>query len=1136
MLIFVSPWLQAHESSLAQVKPLSEVLEELSERYQVLFSYDSKSLAEVTVDFHFQPGESLEAAMNRLLAPTDFGYESFGEKYFVVYEKTRQGRRSLKQLGKHLEKIRKLEQGGELSLQAKPQGRESQLRQVAETTLAMSLRFAVSGTVKNEAGEPLEGATVRVKGSTQGALTNNEGSFSLNLPDGNQTLVVSYIGYVTQEIAVAGRSSLDIVMTADESSLDEVVVVGYGKQRKVDLTGSVSTLDGETVETLPVPNTLNLLQGQMAGVQISMPGGQPGDDQGLIRIRGAGSIGGGVDNASRNNPLVIIDGIQASLSDLGNLNPRNIDNISVLKDAASSAIYGAQAANGVILVTTKQGVEGKAKVSFDVLHGWQEATVLPEFLDSWEFAELKNESFNNAGVTLPFTQDEIDLLRSGSDPDRAANTSWYDELFRTAPMTRYNLNVSGGNDKISYLLSGGYLNQEGIMIETGSERFNFRTNITAKLNDRVKVGVNVWGFRTQSFEGGQTNNPNFSGYSLALRQANQNPGIIPVFFSNGLPAEGRSIGTNYPARLNNPVFTMLTGMRSTEDNRINTQAFAEIELLDGLSFRSQVGFRLNNIFVEQVDPTYETYRPDGSVIGQNTVAILRNQQTQQQQMQIDNLLTFDKTLGDNHQLNVLLGHSAVDYRSRSFFARGEDFSAQVLNAAVSNFNVGGSRADWALQSFFGRVNYSFKGRYLIESNLRLDGSSRFPSGNRYGLFPSLSAGWILSEENFMEGATFVDLAKLRFSWGVLGNQEIGNYPHVQTYNLGQSYVDQNGNQLFGVAVTNLANDQLRWEETRIVDAGIDLSLWAGALDITVDYFQKRTDGILIQLPLPSSLGAVSSPFQNAAVVDNRGWEFVIGHRGQVGNLRYSLSANFSTLKNEVIDFNGQEAFLGNNIIREGESVNSFFGFESIGIFQTQEEVDNAPTHANVTGPGDLIYKDQNNDGVINDEDRVIIGGILPTYSYGASINLSYRGFDFNLLMQGAGGNDVINRGFGNDAGANPRAPFLVEWRDRWTPENTATDMPRLNRGGSFNQQTSTFWIEDASFLRVKNLQLGYSLPDQALPSFISSLRVYASGQNLVTFTNMAHWDPERFPSGRNGSGPELYPQTKVYSLGIMVDF
>jgi TonB-linked SusC/RagA family outer membrane protein len=831
--------------------------------------------------------------------------------------------------------------------------------------------------------------------------------------------------------------------------------------------------------------------------------------------------------------LVLIDGVQASLADLGRISPNEIGSISVLKDAASASIYGTRAAGGVILVTTKQGKKGKVNISFDTYTGVQEAIVLPEMVDSWDYAILKNEARANSGRPDYFTQETIDNLRNGTDPDLYPNTKFFDELFSTAKINKYDLSISGGTEKVSYSFSGGYLEQEGILLNQSAERVNYRSNIRVKLSDRITTGLNLWGYRNVAKR---------SYYSTddILRRAYFSQPLVPVRWTTG-PAEGElagftTLGTGNPKAVQNPIQRAINGENINTNDKFSTQINTEINLAKGLNYNSLIAYTVNNTNIEAYNPLLDLKRFNGNRAPQSITQTRADRSLlTQDRYQTDNILTYDTSFG-NHNLSILLGHSFTKFKSDFFSASGRNLpgNLNVLDVAVEDIQIGGNRADWSLLSYFARVNYIFHDKYLFEANLRRDASSRFPDANKWATFPSFSAGWKVSEENFLKEVDFINLLKIRTGWGMVGNDQISNYPHDQTFNFEQFYQDNSGNLSTGAAITNLANSFLQWEETTSKNIGVDLALFKNKLQVSVDYFQNDSDGILIQLPLPSIFGGIGEPFQNAAAARNSGLEFLVGYRNRDHKFKYSISANLSTLKNEVTNFNGQESINGLTIIREGEAINSFYGYDAIGIFQTDAEVTNHAFQSSSTAPGDLIFRDVDESGTIDEKDRVVIGKPLPGVSYGFTLGAEYSNFDFSAFFQGVTDSNFYANGWGNDAVKNPRANTITDWLDRWTPDNPSTDRIRVVWEDQNNQQNSSYWLRDGSYLRLKNIQLGYTLNGDKLNNIgVKSIRFYFSGQNVLTWAKEDSWDPEQLPSVSNMA---QHPQTKVYSFGLNANF
>jgi TonB-dependent starch-binding outer membrane protein SusC len=981
---------------------------------------------------------------------------------------------------------------------------------------------SISGKVSDENGETLIGVSVSIKGTQGGTTTDVSGNYQLSVEKTATFLVFSYVGYQSSEIAIEGRNAIDVKMLTDGKTLGEVVVVGYGTQKKTNLTGSVSTLNARDLENFPQSNLLNALQGQMAGLNITTPSAQPGNDAPEVNIRGIGTIG-------NTSPLVVIDGFQSNLANLANLTPNEVETITILKDAASAAIYGSRSANGVILVTTKKGEKNdKIKVNFDSYLGFQTATVLPDYVTSSQWLELDADAQN---ITLPTGL--LDKINSGLFPDSLSNTRWNDLVFRTAPIRSHNLSVRGGTNKLTFQAALGYVNQEGIMRGTNSDRMNFRVNTRSEINKNITFGVNTWGnFRF-------IHEP-FTAPTAIVTRIAQSSGLVPDFYSNGQPgvAYESTFNAQSMGAFRNPRLLTEIGKNDTKGNNLNIQGFGIVTLAKGLVFSSISTYSSNNNEGTTINPLYEYFDLQGRAAFVNRRAFLRESSTKNGQLQLQNYLTYTATLAKNHEISVLAGHEFIDFKSNFFRADGYDFPSNdviVMDRALSDFSVAGNRSEWALQSFFGRANYAFKGKYLVEGNLRVDGSSRFPKNNRYAYFPSFSAGWRLSEEGFMKNIKQITNLKLRASWGILGNDNIGNYTATQTYNLENNYFL--GNTLnFGAGVSNLANPLIRWETTTITDLGLDLALFKNKLNVTFDVYNRLTDDILYQLPLPPSMGFVNAPVQNIASVSNKGWDLEANYRFRVNKFNFNFGANLGSYNNKIEKLNGQEAVNGRFVIKEGYPINSYFGFVNDGLFRTQEEFNSG---AKVGGAGEVVgslrFIDQNGDGTINALDRVVLGNSIPKLTYGFSSRMSFVGFDLSLLFTGITGKQVYNYENGNRPGNLGTANYWSRWyTDRFTDINTTAPLPALKRQGSENPATSSFWMDDASYLRLKNFEFGYSVPTKLLKKIkMDRVRAYVSGQNMLTFTKITNVDPERFASDISNTS---YPQAKTLSFGLNIGF
>jgi TonB-linked SusC/RagA family outer membrane protein len=984
---------------------------------------------------------------------------------------------------------------------------------------------SVSGTVTNEEGEPLAGASVRLQGTNQGALTDDQGKFSFpDLPDNVTTLVVSYYGYSTQEVKIAGRSVIDIVMLPDVSSLEEVVVTGYGTQKRANLTGAVTAVGAKEIEARPLTSVGVALQGNAPGVFINQNSGQPGRDNILIRIRGVGTL----NNA---NPLVLVDGIEAPLN---NINPDDIESISILKDAASAAIYGSRAANGVVLVTTKRSAAGSGVTfNYNGYYGISEAIRLPDVItDAATFAELWNEAQTNFGDDPKFTEQEIADFRANGP-----NSDFFAEMFTTAPIQQHNFSVGGATDRSNYRYSFGYLNQDGVVPKAAFQRFNTRLNLDSRVNDRVTIGVNL--SLTRGDRDGHQEDASAGGDGSIIANITRSQPVDRMFNDDGVivrPFYGN----------NNAWMNIERSNFNRKSNDILGATYLEVEILEGWKVRGTGAINYSDQFDQFARITFPTADPLT-----DEVSIEPNEARSASRGTYNSLnlttwiqTTYEKTFGSNY-IKLLGGFNQETHQSEWYGGGRNTFiSNNVLTlnagdpATATNYE---GRTHWALQSFFGRANYAFADKYLFEANLRYDGSSRFQN-NKWGLFPSFSAGWILSEEEFFN-VPFVDFLKVRASWGQLGNQNIGNFRFARTLSLAENY-SFGGNIAQGVAQTSLGNPDLKWETTTTTNIGLNLTLFRSHLELEADWFDRLTDDILFDIPVPSISG-FSTQIVNSASVRNRGWELTATYRDNWDKFRIRISGNVTNVRNEVLRLNKtlgegevDRRISGNSILEPGAPINAYFGYKYLGIFRSQEEYDAAPDHTGISGfygPGDVILEDLNGDGVIDPEDRQVIGNPNPEWVFGTNLEFGYAGFDLMVLLQGAAnyqtyGNNELFWPFNNLHTVDSR------WLDRWTPDNPDGEFPRLFLGtGPSTAVTNGFWLLDRSHLRLKNVQLGYSLPESVtLNSFIKSLRVYVNGQNLATFTNFPFLDPER-PGGTNRGGTG-FPNLRIYSVGANLNF
>jgi len=997
--------------------------------------------------------------------------------------------------------------------------------------LRSKIDIEVTGNVTSDEGEPLIGATILVKGTSVGTVTDFEGNYSIEAPE-DGILVFSYTGYESKEIDVNGQAVINVSLTSDIAELSEVVVVGYGSQKKENLTGSVGVVGAETIEARPITSTSQALQGQVPGVWINQNSGEPGQDGATIRIRGIGTL-------NNSNPLVLVDGIEAPID---NINPNDIESITVLKDAASAAIYGSRAANGVVLVTTKTGdINSRPTFNYTGTYGIQEATNVPDYVwDSRTFMDLRNEADINSGRNPLYPQDVVERYDQLN-----FNTNWFDEIFRSAPIQQHNLTVSGGGGRTNFLLSAGYQDQDAIVENTvGSQRFNGRLNLDTRITDNFKIGTRL------AFSQQNSNLDNIGQDGGVLARATRLGPNFPAFDDQGRFAQRASDIDAIELSTPNILAEVKSLNRRLQEDRLLGNFYAEWEVIPGLKVRGTVAanYRIDNdeFFNRRVD-MYDWETGDLSLSWSEN---RRLENTYEERINLTSWLqaTYEKSFGVNN-FTVLVGANQESFKREFFGAARIELPTNSLpvldfgNAGTAT-NYGGA-SEWALRSFFGRLNYDFDGKYLFEFNIRRDGSSRFGSNNRWATFPSVSAGWVLSRENFLAGSDFIDFLKIRASWGQLGNQLIGDYPFAAGIAFDPAY-NYNGTIVGAAAQTTLGNPDIRWETTTQTDIGVNLGVFDGKLSIEADYFIRNTEDILFDQQNPGVTGVRTPTTLNIAEVENRGWEASLSYSENIGDFGFSVGGNVTNVESEVVSVNpnvsaeNDRVIQGNYIIQRGQPINALFGLRAIGIFQSQAEIDAAADQsAFITpGPGDLQYEDINGDGVINNDDRTVLGQENPSWIFGFNLTMNYKGFDVRALLQGIADVQTYETGriyapFNNSGGVS-----TIWLEDRWTPENPSTVLPKLyvsSENGVNHNVPHSWWITERDYLRLKNLQIGYTIPTNAFGnSFIESLRIFANGQNLFTITDYVGFDPERAERDTNaGSG---YPQLQIYTFGVNLRF
>lgn len=1008
-------------------------------------------------------------------------------------------------------------------------------------TETVAQQNSVSGKVIDESGQPLPGVSVILKGTTSGTVTNTDGSYTISDISNDAVLVFSFIGMETQEVSVGNQTTVNVTLATLSIGIDEVVAIGYGTMRKADLTGSVATVQSEDLIKISSTSTAQALQGRMSGVQITQSNGEPGSGS-TIKIRGIGSL------RSNNSPLILIDGYRGSID---GIDPNDIESVSVLKDASAASIYGARAANGVILVTTKRGKAGALKVEVTAEYGVSSLTKQPEFLLSRDYATKQNEE-------VTWTGGEPIWTGNYAPENLTGGTQWFDEVYGLGSISRYYASLSGGTVKTKYALSLGHTNQEGLIKNTNYGRLNARFNFDHKFNDKFSVGANFSLGRDKKHRGNENiwgDGIGYNGYGLGIAAVRSSP-TVPVYFEDGtkgiyraeIPAEYPGNGTLPPTWYFGDKDINDTGL----DNRISL--FAEIELIKGLKAKSIVNANQGSNYKTEWNGTWEAYSPgQENPAQQNSVNALDTRSSNYYGWEFQQLLTYDKTIA-KHNISVLAGFSAEENTSEWVDLKKQNFPGNELRVANAGTDVvgnGGSRYITSLTSLFGRVKYDFADKYLLQATVRRDGSSAFAPGHQFGTFPSISGAWRIINEGFMKEQSFLSDLKLRVGYGELGNAGIPSFKWISTYALTDAHPF---NDQFQPAyyTTEMTNEDVKWETTTTIDFGLDFGLLDNKLRAEFDYYDKSTTDLLWPATLPLSSGAISGPMVNIGEVQNKGWELTVNWDDKIGDLKYGLSANISHNENEVVDMGGIPDQLNkNSMIKEGYPINSFWGHKVDGIWRTWDELANNPHREGDIRPGDYRFldisgPDGEKDGVINSEDMTYLGDALPDFYYGFSGYAEYKNFDVSFLLNGeAGKQTMIEAVYGG--GYRPGFNSI-----QWFFDNRAildengevisgtTNASGANNAGGNSSLSSEANVFDISYLRVKNIQLGYTLPINLLGRLnIKSARIYVNATNPFLFTDYVGWDQETsdITNGKvNRGGNQYVPISKTYSVGVSVKF
>ena len=971
-------------------------------------------------------------------------------------------------------------------------------------------QITVQGVVKDQTGETVIGASVMEKGTTNGTITGIDGDFSLNMSP-NGTLVVSFVGYKTQEVQVKGQKQLQVVLSEDAEMLDEVVVIGYGTMKKSDLTGAVSSIGNKDIKDSPVSNLGQAIQGKISGVQI-VDAGKPGDNV-SIKIRGLGSI-------NNCDPLVVIDGVPTDLG-LSSLNMADVERLDVLKDASATAIYGSRGANGVVMITTKRGTEGKGKLAVSANYSFQNATNVPSLLNAAQYAELSNDMMVNSGRNPnPEWANPSEL---------GAGTDWMDELLRTGVMQNYTVSYSGGNEKSHYYVSGGFLDQSGIVKSVNYRRFTFQSNSDAQVLKWLKFSNNI----TFSADTKKSGSYNIGDALKALP-------IYPVKNEDG-SWSGPDGNSEWYGSTRNPIGPTELNKSQTDGYNFLANLTAELTFTKWLKFKSTFGYDAKFWFIDNFTPKYN-WKPTP------TEETSRYKSDNKSFTYLwDNYFLFDHTFAEKHRVGLMAGMSAQWNTNDYLNAQKNVFmfdNVHEMDNGEEMYAIGGNETEWALLSYMARVNYSYEDRYLLTATIRRDGSSRFGKKHRWGTFPSVSVAWRASQEKWFPKNDYINDLKVRAGYGVTGSQaSVGNYSYLASYNTSvYPFGISSGNQTALVSST-LANPYIHWEEVAQTNIGFDASLFNSRVMFSFDAYLKETRDMLVKasIPITSGFEDTTTTYTNAGKVRNQGIEMSLHTINLTGELGWETNLTATYNKNKIKDLNSDVPYYINQInnsyvtmLAKDYPINVFYGYVTDGIFQNQSEVN---THAVQPGaePGDIRFRDLNNDGVINDSDRTVIGNPNPSWLFSMNNSLSYKGFELSVFLQGIAGNKIYNANNIDNTGMAAAYNQTTDVLKRWQGEGTSNSMPRAVFGDpNQNTRVSDRFVENGSYLRLKNITLSYTCPKQCLQKAqIENARLSLSCENVATITGYSGFDPE---VGINGIDQNRYPISRTFSLGLNFNF
>ncbi len=1035
---------------------------------------------------------------------------------------------------------------------------------------AYSQDFRISGKVTDSgSGEPVPGATIAIKGTTNGTITDLNGVYELSASSGDVTLVFSFVGYKTKEVQVEGRSTVDVGLDLDLTNLEEVIVVGYGTQKKEDLTGSIAVVNVDEMNKSNFTTLSNAFQGRAAGVNVMATSGRPGSEA-TVKVRGIGSI------SLSSEPLFVVDGISVGSEVLTTLNPNDIESMQVLKDASATAIYGARGANGVILITTRKGESGKTKFSIGGNAGLAFVPHTYDLMNTEQYVGFMKDAY---AAYIPRNPTRPDVFTNVySDSARAANnnldtdTDWQDAISRIGKTQSYNMSVSGGSESSSYFISGNYANEEGILINTGMERFTLRGNSDFNVGERLKLGESI--ALTKLMVDDEAHYTNGKPWQAVLVDSP----LMHIYDSTAIGGYGGPVDTlTGNNERTNPVGEQMMNESTFDETRILSSIYAELDILPGLTYTLRLGANLRTRLTRQWTPVY-TF---GNLrLRDNDINKLYEKNEYNQDILTTNILNYTHAF-NHHNITLMAAYERTNMSWLWNSPTGRHITNEnlaVLDQAEEAFTVGGGKGQHRVESVLGRINYNFNNKYLFTASMRIDGSTRFgPLGGRYGRFPSFSAGWKINED-FLTNVRQINLLKLRVGWGITGNENLQDYQFFALIDpLKNSRYAFGINQdlwLGGASSSYQENPYIKWEAAEMTNIGIDLDAFANRLQFTAEYYIKNQKDMLVKKPISVTFGKYVAygptetigAWSNLARIQNRGFEFSASWRKLEGDFRYTISGNLSTFKNEVIDL-GLPAEIGKpqiittyTITAPGHSIGSFYGYVAERILQVEDFAQDGegnlitnsqgnytylgPRQETGTSPGDIKFKDLNRDGVINAEDRTIIGKPLPDFGYGLNLDLFFKNFDFTIFLQGMQNMQVYNDLMSNIGIATDKSGKdenkLVDVLDYWTPENRSNTMTRpYVVDENFNSKISSWFLEDASFLRIKTLQLGYTLPASLANRMrIERLRIFVNANNLYTFTKYRGYDPEIGDTDPLNQGIDLgyYPVPRTIMAGIQLDF